>query len=36
MTVWVCEPLTAEAGQGQPQPIEQRVEQEWTASGQPV
>jgi hypothetical protein len=35
MTVWVWEPLIAEAGQGQPQPIEQREEKIWTALGQP-
>jgi hypothetical protein len=35
-TVWVCKPLTVEAGKRWPQPIEQRVEKGWTTSGQPV
>jgi hypothetical protein len=36
VTVWVCKPLTVEAGKRWPQPIEQRVEKGWTTSGQPV
>jgi hypothetical protein len=36
VTVWVWEPLTAEAGKGKPQPTEQRTEKIWETSGQPV
>jgi hypothetical protein len=34
MIVWVWEPLTAEAGQEQPQSAKQRTEKIWKTSGQ--
>jgi hypothetical protein len=36
MTVWVWEPLIEEAGKGQPQPIEKRINKIWETSRQLV
>jgi hypothetical protein len=36
MTIWAWEPLTKKSTKGQLQPTEQRTEQRWTVSGQPV
>jgi hypothetical protein len=34
--VWICKPLTAEAGKRQPQPTQQGTKSRWSPSGQPV
>jgi hypothetical protein len=36
VVVWIYKPLTTEAGKRWPQPTEQRAEQGWVASGQPI
>jgi hypothetical protein len=36
VTIWAWEPLTTKARKGRPQPTEQRTEQRWTVSRQPV
>jgi hypothetical protein len=35
-TIWAREPLIEKARKGHPQPIEQRTEQRWIVSRQPV
>jgi hypothetical protein len=35
-TIWAWEPLTTKVRKGRPQPIEQRTDQIWIVSGQPV
>jgi hypothetical protein len=36
VAIWAWEPLTTKARKGRPQPTEQRTEQRWIVSGQPV
>jgi hypothetical protein len=36
MRVWICKPLTAEAGKRKPQPTQQGTKSRWPPSGQSV